>query len=176
MIEIKEHPYLKDLLVRNDGWIFLPKKKGTAAHWTEGSINHGYRKIGYNNKNYSVHRLIAETFIPNPDNKPCVDHIDRNPLNNNVLNLRWATVQENNLNQKKNLPEGERSIDFENIREYENNRHRNWYVKNKDKINDKRLEQRRIWYDKNKERMKSYQREYYKIHKQKKMKEKSSSS
>lgn len=130
--EIKEHPYLTGLLVRNDGWVFLPKKKGTAAHWTQGSINHGYRKIGYNHKNYSVHRLVAETFIPNPENKPCVDHIDRNPLNNNVSNLRWATVKENNLNQKKNLPIGSRTIDYDNIKEYNNDRNKRWRDENRD--------------------------------------------
>ena len=42
-----------------------------------------------------VHRLVAENFIPNPDNKPNVDHIDTNPLNNNVDNLRWVTQKEN---------------------------------------------------------------------------------
>ena len=130
--EIKEHPYLTGLLVRNDGWIFLPKKKGTAAHWTQGSINHGYRKIGYNHKNYSVHRLVAETFIPNPENKPCVDHIDRNPLNNNVSNLRWATVKENNLNQKKNLPVGSRTIDYDNVKEYNNDRNKRWRDENRE--------------------------------------------
>jgi hypothetical protein len=45
-----------------------------------------------------VHRLVATAFIPNPDNKPVVDHIDTNPLNNNMLNLRWVTAQENCLN------------------------------------------------------------------------------
>ena len=45
-----------------------------------------------------VHRLVAIAFIPNPDKKPVVDHIDTNPANNNVNNLRWVTVQENCLN------------------------------------------------------------------------------
>ena len=42
-----------------------------------------------------VHRLVATAFIPNPDGKPVVDHIDTNPFNNCVDNLRWVTVQEN---------------------------------------------------------------------------------
>lgn len=45
-----------------------------------------------------VHRLVAEAFIPNPEGKPVVDHIDTNPANNAVSNLRWVTVQENCLN------------------------------------------------------------------------------
>ena len=47
---------------------------------------------------YPVHRLVASAFIENPENKEQVDHIDTNPSNNNLTNLRWVTVLENQRN------------------------------------------------------------------------------
>ena len=65
---------------------------------------HGYYRLNLRlnkkQKTVEIHRLVAMAFIPNPDNKSCVDHINNNTLDNNVNNLRWATAKENQYNQK----------------------------------------------------------------------------
>lgn len=58
---------------------------------TEPRIHIGYKYIA----GFYVYRAVAELFIPNPENKPCVDHIDTNRLNDNVENLHWVTHKEN---------------------------------------------------------------------------------
>lgn len=63
-----------------------------------------YLIITLNNKKkktFKVHRLVAEHFIPNLQNKPCVNHIDGNKQNNNVNNLEWVTPSENMLHAYK---------------------------------------------------------------------------
>ena len=60
-----------------------------------------------------MHRLIAETFIPNPKNLPHVRHLDDNPLNNSIQNLAWGTNQDNVDDRVKNegylnQPKGEK--------------------------------------------------------------------
>lgn len=67
----------------------------------------GYKIVGLSNGKgkgksfFSVHRLVAQAFIPNPDNKATVNHIDGNKANNHISNLEWATPQENMIHSFK---------------------------------------------------------------------------
>lgn len=59
------------------------------------------RKPNEKQTSYFIHRLLAINFIPNPENKPCINHIDSNRLNNNLENLEWCTYSENNKHAYK---------------------------------------------------------------------------
>jgi hypothetical protein len=66
--------------------------------------NNKYLAVELHNKNVKqiyVHTLVANAFVENLDNKPCIDHKDQNKHNNCADNLRWATHSENNMNKPK---------------------------------------------------------------------------
>jgi hypothetical protein len=52
---------------------------------------------------WQAHRLVSTVYLPNPENKPCVNHKDGNKLNNHVSNLEWCTYSENELHSYKVL-------------------------------------------------------------------------
>ena len=70
-----------------------------------GSINDGYIQVQIKGVTKQIHRLVAQAFVPNPEGKELVDHIDGNRSNNYATNLRWVTAKENsnNLNRLKLL-------------------------------------------------------------------------
>lgn len=76
----------------------------------------GYCQVNFvvdgKNKTFPVHRLVAKAFIPNPENKREIDHIDGDPSNNHVWNLRWVTHKENMNNPitKQRLSEAHKKI------------------------------------------------------------------
>lgn len=86
-------------IISSFGRIISLKRNGIAKD-TEVSLNKrgNYLKVGLRNKervSYSVHRLVALTFLANPNNLPQVDHIDGDKMNNHASNLRWVTAKEN---------------------------------------------------------------------------------
>lgn len=80
--------------------------------------NSGYRMVllydNDGNRIYkNVHRLVAEAFIPNPDNLPEVNHKDGNKLNNHVHNLEWTTSKQNKLHCRDCIGSKNQKITFE---------------------------------------------------------------
>lgn len=118
-----------DILVNSIGQVYAPDCHGR-YRWTFGSRSgDGYMQITINKVHYKPHRLVAETFLPNPEAKPEVDHRDRNRSNNCVDNLKWATKEENRRNRSDVDDVSSRGIPhrYEDEKAY-NNAHRKEYV------------------------------------------------
>jgi hypothetical protein len=111
MEEWKEIPNYPGYRISNCGNVWSKKMKRIL---TAPLDKDGYGRIGLWNKmevcKHMVHRLVAHAFIPNPEDKPTVNHIDGDKKNNHYTNLEWNTVAEQNNHKiqvlKKGSPKG----------------------------------------------------------------------
>jgi hypothetical protein len=83
---------IDDYEITRDGKVINKHTGHTLAPQPNGK---GYLRVSIGKKLMFIHRLVAEKYIPNPENKPQVNHKDGNKLNNCVDNLEWVTNQEN---------------------------------------------------------------------------------
>jgi len=96
-MEVKDFP---NYLIYPDGRVW--SKNGRSNGFMKPQLSRGYYYVylykDCKGKAKLIHRLIAEHYIANPENKPFVDHRNRDRKDNRIENLRWATSSENNLN------------------------------------------------------------------------------
>ena len=89
-VNIENHP---SYFISNFGRVF--SKKSNKIMKNRVVSKNGYQQITLDNSQLLVHRLVAQAFIPNPNNLPCVNHKDENPGNNDFRNLEWCTYKYN---------------------------------------------------------------------------------
>ena len=105
-VKVKDYEGLYE--ISPEGEVYSVKKK-VVLKQRVGS--NGYMEVRLKKdgsvKHKTIHRMLAIAFIPNPNGKPCIDHIDGDKLNNKLSNLRWCTYKENsnNPNAKKKFSE-----------------------------------------------------------------------
>ena len=93
MLTIDDYEITRDgqVINKTNGHLLKPQPHGK-----------GYLRVSISKQLQFVHRLVAEKYVPNPNNLPQVNHIDGNKLNNSADNLEWVSNQENRIHAVKN--------------------------------------------------------------------------
>lgn len=118
---------LESIVIYSNGNIVKHKCKILKQEKNKGNKKGYYKRVSLCKDNkvkrFQVHRLVALAFIHNPLNKECVNHIDGNPANNNLLNLEWVTYSENEIHSYKvlNKKNGNRKLTSEDVSFIRNN-------------------------------------------------------
>ena len=92
MKKIRDYKMYK---VTKDGKVWSERSKRFLSPLRRGHYECVTLAVNGKNEHRAIHRLVAEAYIPNPHNKPIVNHIDGNKTNNEVSNLQWTTTAEN---------------------------------------------------------------------------------
>ena len=102
-------PELSNYKISKNGIIYTKDSKNIIKY----RMLNGYKIVGLNSlngyKTYTLHRLIAMTFIPNPNNLPVVNHINENKTDNRIENLEWVTQKEN-INKSSKVTSHSRKV------------------------------------------------------------------
>lgn len=94
-------PNFPDYYITQDGKLFK-NGKPVKLFFHKGYLRCKLHNSKGESKNVKIHRLVAEVYIPNPDNKPLVRHLNDNRLDNRVLNLAWGTDKDNRADALRN--------------------------------------------------------------------------
>ena len=89
---MEKYIFNNNYIIHSDGRVWSVRRK---KFLKPGINSGGYKLVKLNNKCYNIHRLVAEAFIPNPNNLQMVNHINSDKTDNRIENLEWVTARDN---------------------------------------------------------------------------------